>query len=84
VSAGRPYMVGESGPELFVPRAAGSIVPNGQMGGGGVTVNVDMGQTVGAANPTQALDFGRKVRAAVVAVIANEKRPGGSLHPATA
>jgi hypothetical protein len=84
VSAGSPYMVGESGPELFVPSAAGNIVPSGQTGGGGVTVNIDMNQTQGAANPSQALDFGRKVRAAVVAVIANEKRPGGSLHPATA
>lgn len=34
VSAGSPYMVGEQGPELFVPGANGSILPNG----GGVTV----------------------------------------------
>lgn len=34
VSAGSPYMVGERGPELFVPRSSGSIVPNGQGGGG--------------------------------------------------
>jgi hypothetical protein len=84
VSAGTPYIVGERGPELFVPSAAGNIVPTAQTGGGGVTVNIDMNQTQGAANPSQALDFGRKVRAAVVAVIANEKRPGGTLHPATA
>jgi phage-related minor tail protein len=82
VSPGSPYIVGERGPEFFVPHAAGSIVPMGQMGGGGVTVNVDMGQTVGASNPSQALDFGRKVRAAVVAVIQNEKRPGGTLQNA--
>ena len=30
----RPSMVGENGPELFVPRTAGTIVPNGQFGGG--------------------------------------------------
>jgi lambda family phage tail tape measure protein len=83
VSAGRPYIVGERGPEFFVPNAAGSIVPMSQSGGGGVTVNVDMGQTVGASNPSQALDFGRKVRAAVMTVIQGEKRPGGTLHPAT-
>ena len=83
VDAGSPYMVGETGPELFVPRAAGTIVPAGQTGGG-VTVNIDMNQTQGAASPSAALDFGRKVRAAVVSVIANEKRPGGSLHPASA
>jgi len=28
VSGGRAYIVGEQGPELFVPRASGSIVPN--------------------------------------------------------
>lgn len=29
VSSGRAYMVGERGPELFVPRSSGNIVPNG-------------------------------------------------------
>lgn len=38
VYAGTPYMVGESGPELFVPGSNGSIVPNG--GGANVQVNV--------------------------------------------
>lgn len=38
MSAGMPYIVGEAGPELFVPRAGGSIVPNGAAGGS-VTIN---------------------------------------------
>lgn len=29
VSAGRPYIVGERGPELFVPASSGSVVANG-------------------------------------------------------
>ena len=29
VSAGRPYMVGEAGPEMFIPGQSGSITPNG-------------------------------------------------------
>lgn len=33
VNAGQPYVVGERGPELFVPGQSGSIVPNGAMGG---------------------------------------------------
>ena len=82
VNPGGAYVVGERGPEFFVPQAAGTIVPMGQGNSGGVTVNVDMGQTQGAANPSAALDFGRKVRAAVVAVIQNEKRPGGTLQNA--
>jgi len=29
VSGGRPYLVGERGPELFVPSSAGQVFPNG-------------------------------------------------------
>jgi hypothetical protein len=39
VSAGRAYVVGERGPELFVPRAAGVIQPSAE--GGGTVINVD-------------------------------------------
>jgi hypothetical protein len=35
-----PYMVGERGPELFVPGRSGSIVPNHALAAGGVTVNI--------------------------------------------
>ena len=38
VMAGKPYMVGEGGKEIFVPNTAGSIVPNNQLGGGGQTM----------------------------------------------
>lgn len=39
VAAGQPTLVGEAGMELFVPRTAGHVVPNHQVGGrGGVTV----------------------------------------------
>jgi hypothetical protein len=46
VAAGTPYLVGEQGPELFVPTGNGMIVPNNQLNssagtaGGGITVNV--------------------------------------------
>lgn len=35
VTSGKPYMVGEQGPELFVPQGSGSILPNHSMRGGG-------------------------------------------------
>lgn len=39
---GRPSIVGERGPELFVPDVAGTVVPNGGFGGGsGVTVVIN-------------------------------------------
>jgi hypothetical protein len=39
VSARTAYVVGERGPELFVPGSSGSIIPNGGMGGG-TTINL--------------------------------------------
>jgi hypothetical protein len=42
VRGGTPYLVGEKGPELFLPGASGTIIPNHSMGGGAVyniTVN---------------------------------------------
>ena len=33
----KPSIVGEKGPELFVPKTAGTIIPNNQMGSGGGT-----------------------------------------------
>ena len=40
---GVPSIVGEKGPEIFVPDSAGRIIPNNQMGGGsGPIFNVDM------------------------------------------
>ena len=33
-------MVGERGPEMFVPSTSGRVIPNNQLGGGGQTVNI--------------------------------------------
>ena len=35
---GRPHIVGERGPELFVPNMTGTVIPNGGFGGGTVIV----------------------------------------------
>ena len=35
VSAGKTYLVGEQGMELFSPNTSGSIIPNNKLGGGG-------------------------------------------------
>jgi lambda family phage tail tape measure protein len=40
VSAGSPYMVGERGPELFMPSRSGTIIPNNQISSMGSTTNV--------------------------------------------
>jgi hypothetical protein len=46
IRAGQAYMVGEQGPEIVVPNASGTVVPNNKMGGSTV-INV----TVTSANP---------------------------------
>lgn len=53
VSAGRAYLVGERGPELFVPGASGGIVPNGAMGGATININMPAGSNVDRSTASQ-------------------------------
>lgn len=46
VTGGTPYVVGEKGAELFVPKSSGTIIPNGA--GGGTTINLTVN---GAIDP---------------------------------
>jgi hypothetical protein len=39
VAAGKAYLVGERGQEVFVPKGDGTIIPNHELGGKGLTVN---------------------------------------------
>ncbi len=43
-TAGKPYIVGENGPELFVPKSSGTVIPNNKLVGGGT--NAGMGGPV--------------------------------------
>ena len=79
VGAGRPYLVGERGPELFVPGAQGNIVPNNAMGSTSVVVNVDASGTEVQGNQGGAEQLGRLIGAAVQAELIKQKRPGGLL-----
>jgi hypothetical protein len=40
VSSGKSYLVGERGPELFMPSGSGNIIPNHSLGGGGTVINL--------------------------------------------
>lgn len=40
-NANQPYMVGEKGPELIIPRMSGTVIPNHKLGGAGFTINID-------------------------------------------
>ena len=80
---GRPAVVGEKGPELFVPDRAGTILPNGVgMGGGGstnITVNVDASETSADASSGEAAQLGKAIGLAVQQELLKQKRPGGLL-----
>jgi len=47
ISAGKPYIVGERGPELIVPNQASNVVPNDQLAGGNFTINISANDTAG-------------------------------------
>jgi hypothetical protein len=80
VSGGSPYIVGEKGPELFVPGSSGNIVPNNAMGGStNVVVNVDASGSSVEGDAGQAEQLGSMLAAAVQSEIANQQRPGGLL-----
>jgi hypothetical protein len=59
VSSGRPYLVGESGMELFVPSQSGTIVSNANLGaGGGASVSISIGNFFGGNPEMAARDLG--------------------------
>ena len=80
---GKASLVGERGPEMFVPRQAGTIVPNNQMGSSStnIVVNVDASNTEVQGEGNKAEELGGMLAAAVQAEIVNQQRPGGLLAP---
>ena len=81
---GKVSVVGERGPELFVPKVAGTIIPNNAIGGGGttnnmITVNVDASGTSVQGNGSEADQLGGLIASVVQATIIDEKRAGGLL-----
>ena len=80
VRAGQPYLVGERGPELFMPGRSGGIAPTGSFGGGvNVVVNVDATGSKVQGDQGQGAQLGRVVANAVQAELIKQKRPGGLL-----
>ena len=80
---GKASIVGERGPELFVPSVAGTIVPNNKLGGGGtsniVNVSVDATGSAVSGNNADAQQLGVLIGAAVQNELIKETQPGGLL-----
>jgi SLT domain-containing protein len=71
VQKDRPYMVGESGKEMFVPNQSGEIIPNNQLGKA-VTVNFNI-NTVDARGFNELLVNSRGVIVNMINSAVNEK-----------
>ena len=54
VSNNTPYIVGEAGPELFIPSGSGTIIPNNRLSGGGATVIVNYSPALSLSSKTEA------------------------------
>ena len=80
---GKPSIVGERGPELFVPNSAGTIIPNHDLGGMGgstnIVVNVDASGSAVEGDQEEARELGLLISAAVQSEIIQQQRPGGLL-----
>ena len=82
VSKKTPYVVGERGPELFVPSSSGKIISNNKMGGGGSTsivVNVDASGSSVEGAEEESRELGNMLAAAIQTELVRQKRPGGLL-----
>jgi hypothetical protein len=91
VQGNSAYMVGEQGPELFIPSGGGgTIVPNDRLGGGGASVNQNVTIHVGSSgNAAQNADLAKQVgqvmetqtRAIIRDELLRQMSPGNLLNP---
>ena len=88
-TGGRPpvnkaSLVGERGPELFVPNSAGTIIPNNKLGGGDsitniVNVSVDASGSSVEGDGATSQQLGQTIALVVQETLVREKRNGGLL-----
>ena len=71
VTANTPYIVGEVGPELFVPTSSGAIVPNNQLNSGPTTYNFTINAPSGTAQ-----DIAAQIKNVLVQLETNNKVSG--------
>ena len=84
VTGGRPYVVGEKGPELMIPSGNGSIVPNNKLGGGGVTVVQNINVTTGVQQTVRAeiANLLPQISNAAKSAVADARMRGGGFSKA--
>ena len=85
VQGKKPVIVGERGPEMFIPNTGGRIVPNGAIGGslrGGspTIVNQSLNFATGIQNTVRAevMNMMPMIQNATLQAVVDQKRRGGS------
>ena len=76
------FVVGEKGPELFVPKRSGTIIPNDKLGGGStnINVNIDASGSSVEGDAQQSKELGRAISVAIQSELLKQRRPGGLLR----
>jgi hypothetical protein len=89
VQQGRPELVGERGPELFVPNSSGSIKTNADTksamsGGGGVSITQNLNFAVGITNTVRAevMNMLPSIQQSTINAVADAKQRGGKFSKA--
>ena len=81
--AGKSYMVGEKGPELFTPSVSGKVTSNSALKGSTnnvvVNVNLSTGRSEMSGGNSNARRLGEEIGVAVQAEIRRQQRSGGLL-----
>lgn len=82
VSSGQPYLVGERGPELFIPHEPGRISPDTSLGGESVVISMN-NNFGGGVTHAEMLRYGamieERARAGAMAGIEAKRKRGGSI-----
>tara|TARA_R100001463_G_scaffold47185_4_gene95985 strand:- start:1975 stop:3918 length:1944 start_codon:yes stop_codon:yes gene_type:complete len=80
VSPSMPYLVGEKGAELFMPKSAGTIIPNDKMGGGAVTINQNLNFSTGIVPTVRAevQNLMPQIKKETVGAVAEARSRGGA------
>ncbi len=76
-----PIMVGEKGAEVFVPRTAGNIIPNNQLGGGGsIVINQSLNFATGVVPTVRAevMNLMPQIKQETVSAVGEARSRGGS------
>ncbi len=84
VSAGKNYIVGEKGIEIFSPSSNGSIIPNNKLGGSNVSVVINNNsQSQATATETTDARGNRRIEVTIGDMVASEiKRTGSDAYQA--